>query len=269
MQSAEDQPGQQKTERRTCGAHVDHGAYTAELVPYDDPDRARYFAPRWTGCPKCKAAADQRRAEEQAERRRQHVAALLAHSGIRGRYLEATFDTYRAETPQQRKALQACRGFADDVVAGAASTLFLLGTPGTGKTHLSCAVVRDVIERTAQPAYTVTVSGFVRAIRSTWRSNGGSEGTGGSSSEEQILQRYAHAALLVLDDVGASHQTEAERKHLLDLVDERYTHQLPTVVASNLAQEELQASLGERTFDRLREGARRALFTWPSHRGTV
>lgn len=263
MLSADTQPDQQRRECRT------HGPYLAVPVPFADPDHARYYAQRWTGCPECKAEEDRRRTEEQAERRRQYVAALLAHSGIRGRYLEATFDTYRAGTPEQRKALQACRGFADDVVAGAASTLFLIGTPGTGKTHLSCAIVRDVIERAAQPAYTVTVSGFVRAIRATWRTNGGSEGAGGSASEEQILQRYAQAALLVLDDVGASHQTDAERKHLLDLVDERYTHQLPIVVASNLAQEELQAALGERTFDRLREGARRALFTWPSHRGTA
>ncbi len=142
--------------------------------------------------------------------------------------------------------------------------MFLMGTPGTGKTHLSCAIVRAVIEATGRPAYIVTVSAFVRAIRATWRGNGGADYR--ADSEQQVLNRYGRADLLVLDDVGASFGADGELKHLLDLVDERYTLQLPTLIVSNLAEGELLEALGERIFDRLREGARRVVFNWSSHR---
>lgn len=252
-----------QAQQRECR---EHGPYMASRIQLGSADLEGRYGPRWEHCPKCVEAEGARRQEELTERRRKHIESLIACSGVRGRYVEATFDTYRAETPQQRRALQACRQFVDAAMAGEASTLFLLGRPGTGKTHLGCAIVRAVIEREARAAHIVTVSAFVRDLRATWDRARASDD---ASTEEQVLRRYGHAAMLVLDDVGAAFQSQAAEKHLLDLVDERYTHQLPTVVASNLNEAELQAAVGERTFDRLSERAKCVTFTWPSHRGTV
>lgn len=72
--------------------------------------------------------------------------------------------------------------------------------------------------------------------------------------------------LLVLDEIGAGFSSDAERVQLFDVIDMRYKLGRPTVVLSNLTAKDMRPILGERTFDRLREGATLLTCSWPSHR---
>lgn len=244
-----------------------HGSYD---IPRIDETSPLARLPKWlrTRCPACAAERQANQAAEEArkaeEARLRRIKWLVDDSGVRGRYLDQTLDTFDAEIEGQRRAIQACRNYVDEVVGASDVALFMLGGPGTGKTHLSCAMVQAVIERTLEPAYIVTVSALVREIRDSWRA---SRSRSDSDTEADILHRYGTARLLVLDDVGATFGGESEQKHLLDLIDIRYTHRRPTVIVSNLSQPELRVVLGERTFDRLREQGRKLVFDWESYRG--
>ena len=75
--------------------------------------------------------------------------------------------------------------------------------------------------------------------------------------------------LLALDEVGASFGGEAEQVQLLDVIDLRYRLCRPTFIASNLPLAGIKDAIGERAFDRLREGAKVLQCNWPSHRGAA
>jgi hypothetical protein len=69
------------------------------------------------------------------------------------------------------------------------------------------------------------------------------------------LTRYTDAGLLVLDDVGATRSNDFTHERLLQIIDRRWTTSRPTIVTSNLTAPGLRKSLGERTYDRLRDNA--------------
>jgi DNA replication protein DnaC len=54
---------------------------------------------------------------------------------------------------------------------------------------------------------------------------------------------------------------------LFDIIDKRYRDVKPTILISNLTKAELKGFLGERSFDRLREGGLWVDFLWESFRG--
>jgi DNA replication protein DnaC len=242
------------TLQRTCETH---GAYTASAV-----DRGPGLATMWTRCPECQAENNAKAAAEAAHRRARFIDCWLMASGTRGRFQRASFENFNATTKDQRDALKACRDFADRVCAGETGTLFLIGPPGTGKTHLACSIVRAVIERTAERAVFTTVVDLVRSIRATWGSRDR------ENSESSVIAGFVEPLLLVLDDIGANLGSEAEQRHLLDVIDGRYVAERPIVVTSNLTADEIKVSVGERAYDRLRENGRRVVCSWPSHRRT-
>ncbi|MNL75123.1 DNA replication protein DnaC [compost metagenome] len=74
--------------------------------------------------------------------------------------------------------------------------------------------------------------------------------------------------MLVLDEIGVQHGTDTERMLMFSILNERYNQMKPTILISNLAREPLEKYLGERAFDRMREGGgRMVVFDWESYRG--
>lgn len=74
--------------------------------------------------------------------------------------------------------------------------------------------------------------------------------------------------LLILDEVGVQHGSDTEKLILFEIINGRYEAARPTIVISNLDAAGLEQFLGERAFDRLREGGGRlVVFDWESHRG--
>ena len=71
----------------------------------------------------------------------------VGRSGVPRRFLDRTFENYLAATPGQRQALEVCRAYADgfEETRRRGGGLMLLGGPGTGKTHLACAILARVI----------------------------------------------------------------------------------------------------------------------------
>lgn len=239
-----------QVESRSCDRHG----------PYES---TQWISSRWSPCPRCANESAAAAAAAEAARKRQYqVRELLNRSGLDGRFLDVDFESYAADTPAQRKVLAACRAYAASFNKLTRESLWLIGPPGVGKTHLMSALVRAVIEQQVLRARITTPQHVVRRLRATWRRDA-------RESEEDVLSDFWSDRLLVLDEVGVGGATDSELAQLFEVVDGRYVRERPTALVSNLSRPQLQQALGARLVDRLCERAEIHTMNWTSHRGKV
>lgn len=187
------------------------------------------------------AQADARRAKVIADR----VAACL----IPDRFADKTFSDYSPASAGQRSNLEKCQDYAEnfDTHYADGRCLILSGTVGTGKTHLAIAILRDAVEKQGYTGKYWTVNGLLQVIRSSYEKDSG-------FSESDVIASVTDTHLLVLDEVGATKQSEFEMATLFNIINSRYEWKLPTIIISNLGPKQIGEAIGERCFDRLREG---------------
>lgn len=214
-------------------------------------------------------------AEDLAERGRQEVRSLLATrrealerqwqrhlaaSGIPERFRGKDFADYQADSAEQVLARATCQDFACALSAGQrpGETLLLLGGPGTGKTHLACAILATLV-RAGQRGWYVSLPSALRSLRDARSSR--SQG-----SETEAFAQLSAPDLLVLDDVIDA-QDETRSGLLFEVLDARYAQQRATILIGDLPASRLEQTLGPRIIERLHEaGTRQVSFNWPSHR---
>jgi DNA replication protein DnaC len=216
------------------------------------------------GCKPCREerAHDQSmKAATNAEVARQAaVKGAIVRACVPSKYIDARLGNFEVSIAAQRAVLDRCKWFLDTwrERKSLGTSMLLVGKPGTGKTHLGCAIAISVA-RLGDTALFATATEFTRAIRETYN--------GGKLSEAQTIERYAAPSLLVLDEVGASSGSDHEKQQLFELINRRYSESRPTLLLTNLSVEEVQAYLGERIMDRLRDGGGKLLrLDWESHR---
>lgn len=243
------------TRKENC---LTHGDYSS---------RVNAETGRWTRCWGCvvaeiEAQEAQDRLQAQAAMAGQALAQMIDGSGMEGRMLRASFDNYEAREPAQAAVLAACKAFAESVELDGSRNLWLIGPPGTGKTHLGCAIVSHLIRERGIPAAIYSAREIVRLLRATWGRNRDED----AETESEVIDRLGEIGLLVLDEVGVGFDKEGERTQILDVIDRRYKLGRPTVVLSNLHAKDVKTALGPRAFDRLRDGAEMHICAWESHR---
>ncbi|OUR99254.1 hypothetical protein A9Q81_11820 [Gammaproteobacteria bacterium 42_54_T18] len=177
-------------------------------------------------------------------------------------YQTRFFSNYRVESKAQQSALDICREFADNFSAYRRSggTLVLAGTPGTGKTHLSCSIANQIIQQDYTAVF-ITVVEMVRKIHSTY---------GTSEGEQEVIDRFSNVDFLILDEVGKQSGSLSEQNLVSEVIANRVNHHRPNVLLSNLELEKMKETLGERAWDRLTEGRSTLVdFNWESYRSRV
>lgn len=241
----------------TCKAH---GEFTSEMFRIAD------FGAIKKGCPTCLSARESERKQEEARaaahreaQDRQKATDRLRQAGVPARYEGKTLDSYLASTDGQMRAKVACQGLVDAMTDGREPpNLIMTGKPGTGKTHLSCGIILALYHR--KRVKRIDLPDLIREIRATWRKD--SEYT-----EETVLDWYGGLDLLILEEVGTGTGSDDEKARIFQVINRRYEAVLPTVVVTNLSVPELEAEMGERVIDRLREGERSlVVFDWESAR---
>lgn len=246
-------PDRQADRKEFCAAH-------GEFVSIN------IFGTVWTKCTKCNDELREKEIaqakEKEAIQRAKKWERIVGVAGIPERFKNRTLDNYQATLPEQKAALGFCKEYAQDIIDGknTGRNAIFSGSIGTGKTHLAIGVALKII-RSSHTASFVTVQRLIRRIKDSWRKDS-------TESESQIIKVFAEVDLLILDEIGVQFGSEFEKNILFEILNERYEAGRSTLLLTNLTVEQVRAFLGDRIFDRMRDGGGRAIpFAWDSYRG--
>jgi len=216
-------------------------------------------------CPHCESLDVEKRQQQEASlklrQRMEELSVRLKMACIPKRFLTRSLNSFVATTPEQRKVLDFATDYAQNfaTIKQTGTSAVFLGRPGTGKTHLAVGIALDIIQRGYTAAF-CTVTKCIRRIKNTWSHLS-------NETETQAIESYTAPDLLILDEVGANAGSLSDSNILFEIINERYSASLPTILISNLPIDTLVKYLGERIIDRIEEdGGRIVLFTWRSHR---
>lgn len=134
-----------------------------------------------------------------------------------------------------------CQEYAAHFSQHAESLLFQ-GRTGLGKTHLSLAIARKVIEKGFGVVYG-SVQNFVSTLEK--------ERFGRSDADSDTNQTLLHCDLLILDDLGTEFSTSFVTAALYNLINTRLMAEKPTIISTNLSMKELLDRYGERMVSRM------------------
>jgi len=211
-------------------------------------------------CSKCITERDQQ-AKSEKKKKDDEAARMAAlnrrvKAGISKRNLYKTFEDYQCNTEAQAYAKQIGQSFVSNFPSD--QNILMLGSVGTGKTLLACAIIEELIPY--HRCLIIKVMDIVRAIKDTWRRDS-------DKSETQLIERLINIDLLVIDEIGTQFGSDTEKLFIFDIIDGRYQEMKPTILISNLDVDGVKDAIGERCIDRLREGDGKMIaFDWESKR---
>lgn len=121
---------------------------------------------------------------------------------------------------------------------------------GTGKTQLAVLLARRAIEHGMMPTFTSALDLFA-SIRNTF----GADAAGDARAlTAAVVEGYATAPLLIIDDLGAERPTDWTFEQVRYLIDARYSNSRPYVITTNATgPDELVASVGGAVASRLKD----------------
>ncbi len=121
--------------------------------------------------------------------------------------------------------------------------LLLIGTTGTGKTHISTAIAKEVIHQGFDVVYD-----SVQNIISDFETDKFKSGYGQTDS---ISEKYLECELLIIDDLGTEFTTQFSSSVLYNVLNTRQNRGLATVISTNLSAKELAGKYDGRIYSRI------------------
>ncbi len=173
----------------------------------------------------------------------------LGHSALSALDLfgKQTFGTFEARQGEElsaqerqslRKAVQAAQDFAEEPQGW----LVFQGPYGCGKTHLAAAIA-NYRTRAGQPPLFVIVPDLLDHLRATFSPEV-------PARFDRLFNEVRTAPLLILDDLGTQAMTPWVREKLYQLFNYRYNAELPTVITTANALDEIDERIRSRLLDR-------------------
>ena len=132
--------------------------------------------------------------------------------------------------------------YADEFTKDSANLLFVGGT-GLGKTHLSTAVAKTVIEKEYYVIYETATNIFSDFESDRFRDR--------YSDEKPVATKYMECDLLIIDDLGTEVVTNFTVSCLYNLINTRLNKKLPIILSTNLNSQEIRKLYNDRITSRL------------------
>lgn len=185
----------------------------------------------------CPVPCDCQKPELEAHRREALIKRCGLPAGAEG-YRFSTF--YKGKRPGEYISLECAYQLSRDLSEekGNVKWLTLMAPVDRGKTHLAIAICRRWLER-GRPARYVYVPLLLEELREGFSRTG-------DQSYQILFDFYLNVDLLVLDDLGTESQTPWVMEKLDTIVDYRAVNQLPLVVTTNKAMDELPVRIASR-----------------------
>jgi DNA replication protein DnaC len=236
-----------------------------KTVELSDEEQEAFFgldtsqATNWPAtCPKCVKEKEQALKDAQ---RMTEIREAKKSARIPKRFLKCGIDNWIARDDRQGKVLAKCEVYVDlfsqnyDEGTG----MIFAGPPGTGKTHMGCAIINETIALGFRGMYTTGLA-MKQAVQETYNDKSAGDRTSAVNS-------FIHPNLLVVDEIDLLHASEDAQLILWEVISGRYNEVKPTIIISNLTKQELTEQLGGRIIDRLAENKGQFIaFDWESHR---
>ena len=155
------------------------------------------------------------------------------------------FDLYR-DTPELKarmeRNLKIAKGFAEKF-ARHHDNLLLIGTTGTGKTHVSTAIAKEVISQGFDVLYDSAQNIINDFETDKFKS--------GYSQAEPLGTKYLECDLLIIDDLGAEFVSQFSVSAIYNLINTRQNKGLSTIISTNLSGQELAGKYEGRIYSRI------------------
>ena len=172
-------------------------------------------------------------------------------SGLGNLLREQSFDNYSLDYFKNDEksfrvmstVVQTLRSWAD-TFSSKSDNLLLVGGTGLGKTHLSTAVAKTVLDAGHDVLYTTAV-GMLAAFEAE------RFGNSAGPSDESDVNRYYNVDLLIIDDLGTEISNQFTVSTLYNVINTRLNLRRPTIISTNLMQEELRRRYWDRITSRL------------------
>ena len=150
---------------------------------------------------------------------------------------------YDKKVYEKMKAnLAAAKNYVRDF-AKKQENLLLIGSTGTGKTHISTAIAGALIHAGYDVIYDSTQNIISDFEADRFRSNYGREDT--------KSDKYLDCRLLIIDDLGTEFTNSFTVSTLYNLLNTRQNRGLATVISTNLSPEELAKKYEDRIYSRI------------------
>jgi len=177
-------------------------------------------------CPDCDTAA------------RQRLERLRLLSGIVGELQKCTFENF-TRVQGAAAAYNAAVAFARKPQGW----LVLVGSYGSGKTHLAAAV-NNYLEARLKPVLFAVVPDLLDHLRATFA-------PGSPVEYDELFEAVRTVPILILDDLAAENPTAWAMEKLYQILDYRARQNLPTLITTNLPLEQFEGRLRTRLTNRL------------------
>lgn len=166
---------------------------------------------------------------------------------------DATLDNYMPPNEELVQAKQDIMNYINGF--NGKGNMLLNGNYGTGKSHLSIAATKALMDRGYNCLF-LSLPKLLTKIKDTFNNNG--------VTEDELLEAIQSVDLLVLDDIGAEHHTEWVNTKLFEVLDDRAGK--ATIFTTNLNSKDLRTKINERNFSRMMEGTQIIKMNGPDYR---
>lgn len=154
------------------------------------------------------------------------------------------FSTKRAdgenESPRKKieKNVQMCLDFIKKFNSSNENLLFY-GSPGTGKTFLSCCIAKELLDNGNLVIYRTSESLIddLRKIR--------------FSNEQDLAELITDCDLLIIDDLGAEQISDFSRTELFNILNKKLLKHKKMLISTNLSLEDIMKIYSDRITSRL------------------
>lgn len=179
------------------------------------------------------------------------ILAGIENSGFGTLIREQTFDNfsldYYKNNPNNHERMRRNRDFlinyAGTFNEKTSQSILMIGGTGLGKTHLSSATARVLIEKGKDVFYTGAIDLFSQFEIQRFKTY--------SNEPNELIERYFECDLLIIDDLGTEIINQFTVSTLYNLLNDRLSRGKPVIISTNLSVDDIKNKYSDRITSRL------------------